>query len=119
MKRDALPWAAHALIFDNGDAPRRLPRGHVLSPVEAEALFGHHYDHSATYIVCSGSMARRIVDQDAAKLNGLNWTFSGQVCSRGHVAPRKMRPDPRGSECCLCMVSSKKRSRMRARKRAA
>lgn len=119
MNRNVLPWACPAVLFGNDGTTLRLPVGTVLSAAEAEVLFGHHYDRSATYIVSSGGLARRIVDQDAAKLNGLNWTFSGQACSRSHVAPRKMRPDPRGSECCLCMVASKKRSRLRARKRAA
>jgi len=111
--RDFLPWAAPATLYEADGTPQNLPRGHVLSCTEASSLFGAAFDHSAVYVVADGGRVRCVVDDFTADENGLNWTFSGRPCPRGHIAPRKRRAEPRGSECQSCRRQQPSRRKAR------
>lgn len=105
--KDQLPWVAPAVTVVD-DIPLRLPVGTVLTAEEAVQIFGHAYDPTAVYIVADGSVARRVVDEHEADANGLNWTFSGVACPRGHLTTRRLRNDGRrGGECKACRSAKK------------
>ncbi len=51
---------------------------------------------------------------EEAIARGLNRYFTGERCTRcGQIAPRKLRPDPRGSECVGCIKRRERRRRLR------
>lgn len=110
--RRQLPWSTPAVIVE--DIQRRIPTGTVLSAEEARELFGQTWDAEASYVVATDGRAYRVVTLDDACRNGLTHTFSPERCANGHVAPRKLRPEPRGPECLECIRARKRRSRRAA-----
>ena len=112
MNRDALPWAAPAVLCRDDGTVTRFPKGTTVPTHDAAALFGEHFDPVATYIVADDFMTRRVVDEDTATANGLRWTFTGVPCANGHIAPRKLRSEPRGSECMACRRAAKRRKKL-------
>lgn len=93
LQRNSLPWAA----------PCRLGRrGHVLTSVEAQQVFGGAFDSDPVYIVAERGFARRVIASISfAVSNGLNFIFSGEPCCHGHYSPRRLRTNG-PPECYAC-----------------
>ena len=99
-----LPWATP---FTS------LTAGTVLSATQSLGAFGPiHFDEAATYICSGDGYARRVVTEDDARANGLNFIFTGALCQNIHLAPRKLRR--RGTaECMSCRRQAKRRARLK------
>ncbi|NQZ72848.1 MAG: hypothetical protein HRT60_07225 [Dinoroseobacter sp.] len=102
--RNSLPWCAIQ--------SRPMPAGTVVCPAEAQALFGRHWDPGAAYIACGDGTARRVVTEDCAREQGLNWIMRAEACRNGHFALRRLRRN--GPPACReCERASKRRARQR------
>ena len=105
LVRNNLPYAVLAA----------LPPGPV-SSANAVQLFGECYCSAASYHA-DGRYVRRIVDEHEAASAGLSFIYTGERCTVcGTYGTRKIRPEPRGTDCHICI---KRRERRRKARRAA
>ncbi|MBO6603680.1 MAG: hypothetical protein JJ949_10640 [Roseicyclus sp.] len=100
--KDDPAFAMPAALFRDDGTVARFPAGSVVPPHDAAELFAEHFDPAARYI-SDGRFVRRIVTFEDARERGQSWIFTGERCSRcGRYSVRKLRPEPRGSECLSC-----------------
>ena len=99
--RNQLPWAVMG--------PHEYTQGTLLSPCEAQELFGEAYDPTAQYKACHGAI-RRIVGDDA----GQSFLVRVSPCKNGHHHDVILvKPDRSGNYCAGCKREAKRRAARR------
>lgn len=86
----------------------KYTHGTLLSPCEAQELFGVAYDPTAQYKACHGAV-RRIVDQS----EGRDWFVTVEPCSRGHHDVILVKANRKGFYCAGCKREAKQRAKRR------
>ena len=95
--RNQLPWAVMG--------PHEYTPGTLLSPWQAQKLFGEAYDPQAQYKACYGAV-RRLIGEDEPQ----RFLVRATPCKNGHHDVILVKPDGSGHYCAGCKREAKRRA---------